>query len=256
MQPKPCSAPSFEPISTATPDFYRQPNTYDINVHLTFYADGVSPKQGTFTQTIAVKAKSSNIAFQGPGGNSRPAGLPGGTQNTSNPNYTNDGFFGVAKLSSTSGTFLAVVNDTIFATNWIPTSQETYNCLTSDFSGTKFALPLMRKNHVSNLKLTTGTAIQNVTGNPITVSMDIYNYDGTALPAAKPADITIPAYGSGNFYQGNLVNVPTVPANQGGFGWYGSAVVTVQTSGGAVVILVNDWAMAPRKLMPPTTKVC
>jgi hypothetical protein len=226
------------------------PNTYDINVDITFYADGVSPKQGSFTQTIAVKAKSSNIAFQGPGGNSRqaPTNLPGGTQNTSNPNYTNDGFFGVAKLSSTSGTFLAVVNDTVFATNWIPTSGTTYNCLTTTNSGTKFALPLVRKNHVSNLKLTTGTAIQNVTGNPITVSMDIYNYDGTALPAAKPADITIPAYGSGNFYQGNLVNVPTVPANQGGFGWYGSAVVTVQTPGGAVVVLVNDAGNGTKKV--------
>ena len=72
------------------------PNNFVVNVTITFYSDAVSPNKGTFTQTIAVQPSSTNLAFQGPGGNSRqaPTNLPGGTENTSAPNYTNNGYFG------------------------------------------------------------------------------------------------------------------------------------------------------------------
>jgi hypothetical protein len=222
------------------------PNNFSIDVNITFYADAKSPNKGTYYQTLTVAANSTNLAFQGPTGNSRAAGLPGGSQNTSNPNYTNDGFFGVGKLSSTQGNFLAVVNDVMFASNWIATSQSTYNCLTSNNSGVKFALPLIRKYHTSNMKLTTGISVQNVTGNPVEVSLDIYNHDGSPLPAAKPANITIPAFGSGNFFQGDLQNLPALPNNQAG--WYGSAVLNVVTSGGSIVVLVNDAGFGSKKM--------
>lgn len=225
------------------------PNATDMTVNITFYADKGSPNQGTYYQSIDVSGNSSSVAFQGPTGNSRAGTtlLPGGSQNTSHPNYTNDGFYGVAKLESTSGSFLAVVNDTKFASNWSTTSQSTYNCLNLSNAGTQFALPLIRKYHLSSTKLTTGVQIQNVSGGTVTVSMDIYNWDGTRLSSADPADVTIGPYGSGNFWQGNLTNVPTVPSSQGGYGWYGSAILTISGTGD-VVAVVNDEGFGATKV--------
>lgn len=218
------------------------PNANEVTVTITFYADALSPHSGTFTQEVTVSGNSSNLAWQGPGGNSRedPTNLPGGTQNTSNPNYTNDGFYGVAKLASTGGPILAVVNDNTFASNWSTNTQTTYNCLTQANAGSTFAMPLIRKKHLNSTRLTTGVNIQNTTGSAVEVAMEIYNYDGARLASADPAPKTIPAYGSGNFYQGDLVNVPTVPSDLGGYGWFGSAIVKVNTPGGTIVLMASD----------------
>jgi hypothetical protein len=228
------------------------PNSTEVNVTITFDADAASPNSGTtYTQDISVSGNSSNLAFQGPGGNSRqsPTNLPGGTQNTSNPNYTNNGFFGVARLVSTGGPILAVVNDVIFASNWKADTQGTYNCLTENDAGAQFALPSIRKYHLQTTKLTTGVSIQNITGNSVQVGMEIYNHDGARMASADPAPITIPAYGSGNFYQGDLTNVPTGSSSvPGGYGWFGSAILKVNTQGGKVVVLVNDQGFGTTKI--------
>lgn len=214
------------------------PNASSITVDITYTSDGNSPSKGTFTQQVVIGANSSEAVFQGPGGTSRAAGLPGGTvQSTSNPTPKNDGFYGVAQLAIQGGTALAVVNDSLFGAGWAVQNQSTYNCATASDAGTKFAMPLVRKDHVSNMRLTTGIQIQNTTGSDVTVNLELTNWDGTSQAASNPPALTIPAYGSGNLWQGSLTSLPTVPANQGGYGWYGSATLTAT---GNVVLVVND----------------
>jgi hypothetical protein len=216
------------------------PNPADVNVTITFYADAGSPNTGTFTQNLAVPANSSAVAFQGPGGNSRTAGLPGGSQTGANPTPTNNGFYGVARIAVNGDApppILAVVNDTVFGANWAVQSQSTYNCASGDEAGTRFALPLVRRFHLAATRLTTGIQVQNTTNAPVTVSMDLYNWDGTRQAASDPADIVIPANGSANFWGGNWANLPTVPPSAGGSGWYGSAILTAT---GNVVVVVSD----------------
>jgi hypothetical protein len=214
------------------------PNNADANVTITFYADAGSPNQGTYTQNLAVPANSSAVAFQGPGGNSRTAGLPGGSQTGANPTPTNNGFYGVASITEAGGAdILAVVNDTVFGANWAVQSQSTYNCASADEAGTQFALPLVRRFHLAATRLTTGIQVQNTTSSPVTVSMDLYNWDGTRQAASDPADVVIPANGSANFWGGDWTNLPTVPPSAGGSGWYGSAILTAN---GNVVVVVSD----------------
>jgi hypothetical protein len=213
------------------------PNAAAVDVAITFYADAGSPNTGTFTQDINVPANSSVIAFQGPGGNSRAAGLPGGTQSSVNPVLTNDGFYGVAKLVATGGSVQAVVNDTKFGAGWSVEAQSSYNCATTADAGTSFALPLVRRFHLSTTRLTTGIQIQNLTGAPVTVSLDLFNWDGTSQSASNPPDVIVPANGSGNFWNGSLTGLPTVPASLGGSGWFGSAILTAD---GDIVAVVSD----------------
>jgi hypothetical protein len=215
------------------------PNGSDANVTITFYADAGSPVQGgPWTQNIVAGANSSAVAFQGPTGNSRAAGLPWGSgQSSSNPTPTNNGFYGVAKLQSTLPV-LAVVNDTKFGTSWSVQSQTTYNCLALNSAGATFALPLLRRFHTSSTRLTTGIQIQNTSGSNVTVSIELYNWDGSRQAASDPAPIIIPPYGSGNFWNGSLINLPTVPPDYGGSGWYGSGIL--KATGGNVVLVVND----------------
>jgi hypothetical protein len=214
------------------------PNGTDASVDITFVADNGSPVSGgPWYQNIVVSANSSAVAFQGVGGNSRTAGLPSGSGQTgSNPTPTNNGFYGVAKLQS-SLPVLAVVNDTKFGTSWSVQSQSTYNCFTSSKSGITFALPLVRRYHVSSTKLTTGIQIQNTTASSVNVTLELYNWDGTRQSASDPAMITIPANGSGNYWNGNLTGLPTVPPSAGGYGWYGSAILRAT---GNVVVVVSD----------------
>ncbi len=214
------------------------PGGADVNATITFSADSKSPKQGTFTQDIVVKANSSAIAFQGPGGNSRAAGLPGGSQTAANPTPTNNGFYGVAKIEAVGGSLMAVVNDTLFGTGWSVKNASTYNCASSDGGGTTFALPLVRRYHLSNVKLTTGIQIQNLSNSQVTVHLSLFNWDGTSQSASNPPDVVIGPNGSGNYWNGDLTGLPTVPANAGGYGWYGSAILTA--TGGNIIAVVND----------------
>jgi hypothetical protein len=208
-------------------------------VDITFYSDQYSPNSGTFTQSsIVVPANSSFLAFQGLGGNSRTdAGIPGGTQTTANMN-TKNGWFGVGKIESTVP-IIAVVNDALYGSNWALEAQGTYNCSTTADAGMDFALPLLRKDHVASLKLTTGVQIQNTTGSSVDVTLQLFDWNGNAQAVTNPAMLTgtIPAWGALNLYQGNLNGLPTVPANLGGSGWYGSGVLTAT---GPVAVLVND----------------
>lgn len=214
------------------------PNASDVTVDITFYSDAGSPNTGTYTQNgIVVPANSSFVAFQGPGGNSRTAGLPGGTQSSTNPVLTNDGFYGVAKLSATGGAVQAVVNDTKFGAGWSVEAQSSYNCATAADAGTSFALPLVRRYHLSTTRLTTGIQIQNTTGSDVTVNLDLYNWDGTSQAASNPPALVVPANGSGNLWNGNLTGLPTVPPELGGSGWFGSAILTAT---GNVVVVVSD----------------
>lgn len=215
------------------------PNATAVDVEITFYADAGSPNTGTFSQDINVPANSSVVAFQGPGGNSRaaPTNLPGGTQSSVNPVLTNDGFYGVAKLAVTGGTVQAVVNDTKFGAGWAVEAQSTYNCASTTDAGMSFALPLVRRYHLASTRLTTGIQIQNLTGSDVTVSLDLFNWDGTSQAASNPPDVVVPANGSGNFWQGTLSGLPTVPPELGGSGWFGSAILTAN---GDIVAVVSD----------------
>lgn len=215
------------------------PGGSDVTATITFYPDAASPHTGTnYTQEINVPANSSAVAFQGPGGNSRqaPASLPGGTQSGSNPTPTNDGFFGVAKVEGT-GALMAVVNDTKFGSGWSVQSQSTYNCVPASEGGTAFALPLIRKFHIASTKLTTGIQVQNLTNAEVTVALEVFSFDGTALPLANLSNLKVPANGSLNIWNGNLTNVPTVPASLGGYGWFGSGILTAT---GNVAVVVSD----------------
>jgi hypothetical protein len=214
------------------------PNNNPVDATITFYADDGSPNRpAPVVQNLTIPANSSAVAFQGPGGNSRAAGLPGGTQTAANPTPTNNGFYGVARINSTGGDILAVVNDTLFGANWAVRSQSTYNCSVADDAGTEFALPLVRRFHLAATRLTTGIQVQNTTGSPVTVSMELYNWNGTRQAASDPASITIPANGSGNFWSGDWTGLPTVPTEAGGSGWYGSAILRAT---GDVVVVVSD----------------
>jgi hypothetical protein len=216
------------------------PNASVVNATITFYSDAGSEVTGTFTQNLSIPANSSAVAFQGPGGNSRAAGLPGGSpaNTTSNPTPTDKGFYGVATISTGGDNIMAVVNDSLFGAGWAVRSQSTYNCASAADAGTQFALPLVRSNHLAATRLTTGIQVQNTGATPVTVSMDLYNWDGTRQAASDPADIVIPANGSGNFWSGIWTGLPTVPASAGGFGWYGSAIL--RATGGNVVVVVSD----------------
>lgn len=206
------------------------------DVTITFRADPASPNSGTFTQEMTIDANSSDIAFQGPGGNSRqaPTNLPGGSQTGSSTALTNDGFFGSAVLSSDQPV-LAVVNDTEFGAGYSVKGQSTYNCAPASKVGTKHFLPLLRRYHLASTKLTTGVQVLNVTGSQIDVSLDLTNWDGTAAP--DPASKTAGANGAANFFGGDWTGLPTVPPELGGSGWFGSGVLTCTAD---CIVLVSD----------------
>jgi hypothetical protein len=212
------------------------PNGSQASVEIVFRADANSPNSGVYTETLQIGQYSSEAPFQGPGGSSRTAGLPGGTQTAADPTPTDNGFYGVATISSTVPV-MAVVNDTLFGSGWSIDAQSTYNCVTAGEAGTEFALPLVRSFHIQSLQLTTGIVFQNTTGNTAQVDITLTDWDGTDRSASDPATIEIPPYGSGSHWQGNLTGLPTVPANAGGYGWYGSAVVT---SSEPIVVVVDD----------------
>ena len=212
-------------------------NNEAATVTITFRTDPVSPsKGGPFVQTITVAANSSNIAFQGPTGNSRqaPTNLPGGTQTGANTALTNDGWFGNATLSSTVPV-VAVVNDTEFGAGFSTKGQGTYNCVGASEVGKKHFLPLVRNRHLAAEKLTTGVQVMNVTGTAGSVSLNLTNWDGTDAP--DPAAQNAAANGGVNFYGGSWTGLPTVPANLGGSGWFGSGVITCEQD---CVVLVDD----------------
>lgn len=214
-------------------------NNQDADVTITFRADAGSPNSGTYSQDLTISNNSSAVPFQGPGGSSRdaPTNLPGGTQSGADPTPTNDGFYGVAIITSDQP-LLAVVNDSLFGSGWSVQAQSSYNCGTANDAGQEFALPLVRRFHLSDTKLTTGIQVQNISASEVTVSLDLTNWDGTSQSASNPSPIVIPAFGSGNFWNGSLTGLPTVPPSFGGFGWFGSAILTA--SGGNVVVVVSD----------------
>jgi len=219
-------------------------NNQDANVTITFYADPASPNSGTYTQNMTIKANSSDIAFQGPGGNSRqaPTNLPGGTQTPSNTALTNDGFFGSAKITSNIPV-LAVVNDTEFGANYSVKGQSTYNCVPSSAVGKKHFLPLVRRYHLSDTRLTTGVQVMNVTNQSNTISLNLTNWDGTDAPDPSPK--TAGPNGAVNFFGGSWTGLPTVPANLGGSGWFGSGVITCSQD---CVVLVSDEGFGTKRV--------
>lgn len=200
------------------------------NATITYSADAGSPNVVNHTQSVTIAPNSSLVVFQGDTGGSP---LERGTD-------PNTGWYGVASISSNTK-LLAVVNDTLFTFGTFNIEkQSTYNCATDADAGNKFALPLVRKEHLASQKLTTGVQILNVGPGSANVSITFKNFDGTSLTIGGQDALTIPEGGSGNFYQGNMTGQPTVPPELGGAGWFGSSVVS--STGGKIVILVNDFA--------------
>jgi hypothetical protein len=215
------------------------PNGTAGTATITFYPGTGSG--GPYVQTIPVPANSSALAFQGLGGNSRsdttPALPAGSGQTMANPTPTNNGFYGSATIEMSGGlTVMAMVNDTLFGSSWSVRSQSSYNCLTSSDAGTSVALPLVRGKHLTTLRLSTGIQIQNTTGSSITVSLKLYNPDGTERTTSEPAAVNIGPNGSANIWGGNFANLPAA-------GWYGSGLL--QVTGGSVVALVDDSGFGP-----------
>jgi hypothetical protein len=221
------------------------PSATDTTATITFYTDpGAETATGntyddTYTQSIDVAAGSSAIAFQGPGGNSGAAGLPGGTARTfPNTAPDNTGWFGTAVIETSGGVgVLAVVNDTLFGGSFSIQRQSTYNSLTGDQAGQEFALPLVRSRHVTGPEFTTGIQVQNTTGTAGQVTLTITGYDGTA---ATPIVADIAENGALNFYQGDAASqdlFADVPPELGGFGWFGSATISSTVP---VVMVVDD----------------
>jgi hypothetical protein len=208
-----------------------------VSVAITFSADPASPNLGTFNQTLPIGANSSNIAFQGPGGNSRaaPTNLPGGTQTAANTVLTNNGFFGSAVLES-AVPIVAVVNDTQFGSSFAVKGQSTYNCVPVTDSGKTHFLPLLRKYHLADTKLTTGVQVLNVTGTAGSATLSLVNFDGTALPASTVTK-NFAANGAANFFGGDWAGLPTVPPSLGGSGWYGSGKITCTQD---CVVIISD----------------
>jgi hypothetical protein len=214
------------------------PNNQGVDVTITFYADSQSPNRGTFTQRMTIPANSSDIAFQGPGGNSRqsPTNLPGGTQTQFNTALTNNGFFGSAVISTNGPKVLAVVNDTEFGRSYSVLSQGSYSCVPKSAASTKHFLPLLRSYHLQSTRLTTGVQVMNVGNVSNTISLDLIDWDGTDH-ARDPNPITINGIGGVNFFGGNWTGLRTVPSSLGGFGWYGSGVVNCTSP---CVVFVSD----------------
>lgn len=209
-------------------------NDTAADVVITFRADPVSPNSTAVTQNISVAANSSAIAFQGPGGNTRAAGMPGGTQTSSNTVPTNNGWFGSAEINSDQNV-VAVVNDTLFGTNFSIAGQSSYNCVPAAGASTKHFLPLLRRFHLSDQQLVSGIQVVNVTGGDNTATLSLVDWDGT--DAQDPPSKVIAANSAVNFYGGDWTGLRTVPANLGGFGWYGSGVITCSAD---CIVLVND----------------
>ena len=206
------------------------PGGSDVTVTITF-----RNLSGTgFVQSLLVPANSSAVAFQGPGGNSRTGTTPalpwGSGQSTTNPTPTNNGFFGSAEIVAASPV-LAVVSDTKFGTGWSTQSQSSYNCLTATDAGSVLALPLLRDQHLSGPKLTTGVQVQNTSGSQITVALELYNSNGSRRAASEPAPMVIPAHASANFYGSAWPNTVN---------WVGAGVLKVTAGGGKIIALVDD----------------
>jgi hypothetical protein len=221
------------------------PTGTDTTANITFYTDPVAETatgndyDDTYTQSIDVPANSSAIAFQGPGGNSGQAGLPTGTARTfPDTAPDNTGWFGTAVIETTGDVgVLAVVNDTLFGGSFSIQRQSTYNGLTGDQAGTRFALPLVRSRHVTGPEYTTGIQVQNTSGNAGNVTVTITGYNNETQTIGPSS---IAANGALNFYQGDAdvqEFFDDVPADLGGFGWFGSAIVTSDVP---IVMVVDD----------------
>ena len=208
------------------------PNADAVQVTINFRkAVGPAGTAGqSYSQTLTVPGNSSEVAFQGVGGNSRqaPTSLPAGTQNGPVPTHTGAAYS--ATIQAPAGKpILAVVNDTWFNANWSAKSQSTYNCVSASKAGAKFGLPLVRKFHLSGPRLTTGIIVQNVSNAQVTVSLELYDPNGSRVTNAEPAAFTIDALGSASLWNGSLQNVNN---------WYGAAILKV--TGGNVVVVVSD----------------
>lgn len=222
-------------------------NNQNVDVTITFYADSKSPNRGTFTQRMTIPANSSDIAFQGPGGNSRqpPTNLPGGTQTSSNTALTNNGFFGSAVISTNGPKVLAVVNDTEFGPSYRVLSQGSYNCVPKSAASRTHFLPLLRSYHLRSTMLTTGVQVMNVGNVSNTISLNLIDWDGQDT-LADPSPETINGIGGVNFFGGDWRGLRTVPPSLGGFGWYGSGVVTCTSP---CVVFVSDESFSPNPNM-------
>lgn len=214
------------------------PNSSPANVNITFITNPATEIDAdpTYSQSLEVPANSSAIAFQGPSGNSRTAGLPDQTPTVVGVPDTN-GWLGSAEITSDQP-ILAVVNDVLFANaSFDPGRQSTYNVPTADNAGTEFALPLVRSGHVAGAFLTTGVQVQNITDQEVTATLNVTNNAGDT---GAPQQVNIPANGSVNFFQGTAAFAglfPDVAPELGGAGWFGSGTLSAT---GNVVVVVND----------------
>ena len=209
-------------------------NDGPASVDITFRPDPKSPNIVQVSQNIQIPANSSNIAAQIPGGNTRDAGMPGGTQSTSNTLLTNNGWFGSAELTSDLP-IVASVQDSLFGLNYAVEGQSSYNCVPPSGASTTHFAPLLRRFHLEPEQLVSGVQVINLTGSDNTASLALANWDGTDAPDMP--DQVMGPNGATNFYLGDATGLPTVPQDKGGYGWFGSGVLTCT---GDCIALVTD----------------
>lgn len=231
----------------------------DANVTITYYTDPVAKQyvqpspNDDYKRTATVNKNDSLVDFHGPKEAAPYKVLPDGTRPESpkyNPDITGAGWFGVAKIES-NVPLIGVVQDVSFNADWSTANQANYNIVTAAQAGTEFAVPMARANWA---KRVTGVQVQNITPQEIevqiTYSVNGYNsatgrFDAQ-LPQAPPLKKTVAPFGAANLYQGDpteMAKYPSglnAPEDWGLEGWFGSAIVKVNTPGGKIVALVND----------------
>jgi urease beta subunit len=231
-------------------------NDTDANVTITYYTDPVALQfieglETSYTRTeVVVPANDSFTDFHGVG---HPV-LPDGTRTSArhNDDITAGGWFGVARIESDQS-LIGVVQDVSFANNldFATENQANYNVVTAGDAGSEFAVPLVRSVWLDNAA-TTGVQVQNTTDQEITVGIDysVFKYNPDTLQFDIPATMTgerltktAAANGAANLYQGDASEIAKYEAGlglDGATGWFGSAIVKVDTAGGKIVALVND----------------
>ncbi len=130
---------------------------------------------------ITVPASGGHVFYQGPGGGS---GLP-------------DGCVGSAVIRSEGGPVQAIVNDSFAFTQ----TAAAYPAVALEDASTMLALPLVRREHMAAMRMTTGIQVMNPTAATATVNIELFG-DGS-LPACGPGcRAEIPPLGTHTFYPG------------------------------------------------------
>lgn len=198
------------------------PNATAVEATVTYYGTLGSCAGNTYTHgPIPIAGGSSHVFYQGP-----DSTLP-------DKNGLPDNCVGSAKITSTGGNILAIVNDSMNFT----AQSAAYNAMSADQAGTKVALPLARNRQDANLQISTGIQIMNVGSVVANVDVQFADSNGTPLNSCGVGcSASIQPNAAFTIIPGLGTATNAMPTNS-----YGSAVVT-STNGQPIVVIVNDFS--------------